>query len=104
MWKIANGMVPNCGIKQSIGSDSRLGLRYEVPMTPNNRWGTLKDSSFQILGPRCWNALPNDLRNSKETEFLTFKKECDLYLETVRDQPRVGSSLHAKNGLFDIVI
>ena len=31
MWKIANGIVPNCGIKQSTGSDSRLGLKYEVP-------------------------------------------------------------------------
>ena len=97
-------MVPNCGIKESSGIESRLGLRYEVPKTPNNKWGSLKDNSFQVLGPRCWNSLPDYIRNSKETEFLNFKKECDIYLDTVKEQPRVGSSNYAKNGLFDIVV
>ena len=104
IWKIGHGLVPNCGINQITGPDTRNGLKYEVPRTPNNRWGTLKDNSFQVLGPRCWNSLPDYLRNSTESEFSNFKKECDLYLETIRDQPRVGSSLHAKNGLFDIVV
>ena len=104
MWKIKNGVVPNCGIFESTGSNSRQGCKFIIPKTPNNKWGRLKDRSFQVMGPRCWNSLPCDIRNSKETEFLLFKKEVDEYLETVKDQPRVGSTVHSKNGLYDIIV
>ena len=104
VWKIAHNLVPNCGIKVASKSGTRQGLKYMIPKTPENRKGTLKDKSFQSIGPRCWNALPIYIRNNTETEFSSFKKECDEYLRTVKDQPRVGYNCYAKNSNYDIVI
>ena len=98
IWKIMHNMVPNCGISVATESNTRQGLKLQVPKTPENSWGTLKDKSFQAIGPRCWNLLLLYLRNSTETEFLKLKKG------TFKDQPRVESSTYAKNGLYDIVI
>ena len=56
MWKLLHGIVPNFGIKEVSGVGSRQGLNFEIPKTPENRWGTLKDKSFQILGSWCWSS------------------------------------------------
>ena len=55
---------------------------------------TLRESSFQINGPRLFNALPKRLREMKTTQD-EFKEALDLFLMTVPDQPRMGGLVPA---------
>ena len=64
----------------------------------------MKDYMFQMQGPKCWNALPQDLRNSKASEFTEFKAECDEFVSTLPIIPRVGCSFYQKKSLEDVCL
>ena len=97
-------MPGNCGITQISDRESRNGLFCLIPVGPKSKAGNLKDSSFQVQGPRCWNALPAYIRNLNCEDFLEFKKEVDCYLGSLPDIPRIGRSTLVKNALYTIFI
>ena len=49
---------------------------------------TLKEASLKIEGARLFNSLPLSLRDFKGTKEV-FKKNLDIFLETIPDEPEV---------------
>ena len=92
VWKILQGIVPNCGVKLSEYNE-RLGRKVSIPnLKRNGRKAiqTLREQSFQINGARLFNCLPKQLRNIKTCQD-DFKAALDKHLSSVPDQPRIGS-------------
>ena len=102
VFKILNNLVPNCGVQVTTKSESRTGLKIEVPWCSDTPEGRLKEQSFQVSGPSLWNTLPISIRNL-DTDLLSFKTELDKYLDTLEDNPRTGSTLQGRNSLKDIL-
>ena len=94
VWKILQGLVPNCGV-QVIDAESkeRLGRRCKVPSMnkqASSAVQSLRDTSFQVTGPKLFNCLPKWLRNLKTLSLEEFKEKLDLVLSQVPDEPRIG--------------
>ena len=51
---------------------------------------SLRDTSFQVTGPKLFNCLPKWLRNLKTLSLEEFKEKLDLVLSQVPDEPRIG--------------
>ena len=96
VWKILQGISPNCRV-ELVPANERLGRRCAVPrLLPGGRAAiqTLREHSFQVNGPRLFNSLPKRLRNMKTSQ-EEFKESLDAFLETIPDQPRMGSLVPA---------
>merc|ERR1719319_729650 len=96
VWKIIQGLVPNCGV-EGAPPNERLGRRCVVPpLLPQGRAAiqTLREHSFQVDGPRLFNVLPKKIREMR-TGMEDFKEALDLFLMAVPDQPRMGSLVPA---------
>ena len=92
VWKILHGLAPNCGV-ELVQTNKRQGRRCAVPsLLAGGRAAiqTLREQSFQVDGPRLFNALPKSLRELKGTQ-EEFKEALDTFLMTVPDHPRMGS-------------
>ena len=92
VWKILQGIVPNCGVNLSEENE-RLGRKVSIPnLKRNGRKAiqTLREQSFQINGARLFNCLPKQLGNIKTCQD-DFKAALDKHLSSVPDQPRIGS-------------
>ena len=63
IWKILEGRVPNCGIKET--ENIRKGRLCMIPPLKmcSARVKTLRENSFQIVGPKLFNCLPDKIRN-----------------------------------------
>ena len=81
--KILKGLVPNPGIIQRTDEKHRLGITLEIPKVSSK----LRAESFTVIGPKTFNALPQDLRDLK-VSMDTFKTHLDHYLELIPDIPR----------------
>ena len=91
-WKILQGMVPNCGIEVSE-SNERLGRRCKIPKLQKKATPAvqkLRDTSFQVSGPKLFNCLPKWLRNKRSLTIDEFKEKLDSILAKVPDEPRIG--------------
>ena len=96
VWKILQGLAPNCGVELAQPSE-RLGRRCAVPpLLPGGRAAiqTLREHSFQIQGPRLFNVLPKKIREMRTSQD-DFKEALDLFLMTQPDQPRMGGLVPA---------
>ena len=96
VWKILQGTTPNCGVELAP-ANGRLGRRCAVPqLLPGGRATiqTLREHSFQVDGPRLFNSLPKRIRDLKTSQ-EEFKESLDAFLETIPDQPRIGSLVPA---------
>ena len=92
VWKTLEGIVPNLTGRSKIVA--RSSFRYgrvccipPVSAGPKNRLQGLREGSFCVKGPLLFNALPSHLRNMTGVSHLTFKKELDMFLRTVADEP-----------------
>ena len=81
-WKVINGLVPNPGICLLPDSDRR-GILCKVPATKDN----MRNNSYQVIGPRLFNALPKELRNMKCSK-ADFKFALDTFLCKIPDEPQ----------------
>ena len=87
-WKIMEGLVPNCGLKWT-NSEERRGRICEVPKLKGSaEVQKLRRQSFQMSGPKLWNALPKNLRNAKNCGLEQFKELLDCFLSKVPDEPK----------------
>ena len=92
VWKILEKYAPNCGI-EIAPENKRLGRKCKIPsLVPNGRRAiqTLRENSFQINGARLFNCLPKKLREIQKDQDM-FKSELDIFLQTIPDEPRIGS-------------
>ena len=69
--------------------DNRKGRFCEVPsLKPAER--IKRDNSFQVAGPKLFNCLPKNLRNTTNCTLEDFKEQLDEYLTCVPDEPKIG--------------
>ena len=88
IWKIMEGLVPNCGLKWTA-TDERRGRLCEVPKLKGSaEVQRLRRQSFQMSGPKLWNSLPKNLRNVKNCGLEQFKELLDCFLSKVPDEPK----------------
>ena len=97
VWKVLQGLTPNCGVEEVAPANQRLGRRCAVPgLRPGGRAAvqTLREASFQVDGPRLFNTLPKKLREIRTSQD-DFKEALDQYLMSVPDQPKMASLVPA---------
>ena len=110
-WKVLEGMVPNCGIKSN--SSERRGRECLVPLAKGTQAvQSIRDQSFQKVGPSLFNCLPGHLRDSTKQSTEEFKEKLDRFLATMPDQPVIGDLVPAvcnqhtarpSNSLIDVI-
>ena len=96
VFKSLKGLVPWCGVKVDSTVGPRRGLMAAVPPLAGSRARvqTLKDQSFQYVGPKLFNCLPSELR-TLEPSLLSFKSRLDSWLAGVKDCPMTHGRPHA---------
>ena len=89
VWKIMEGLSPNCGVSWSPVSERNGRLCY-VPARNKGKANVqaMRMQSFQVSGPRLFNSLPKSLRNIKNCSIEDFKMKLDLFLTKVPDEPK----------------
>ena len=90
IWKIIEGRVPNCGIK--VQDNNRRGRLCEInPIKKNcsQKIKTLRENSFQIVGPHLFNCLPSKIRNTTKCSIDDFKSSLDQFLAKIPDEPKL---------------
>jgi hypothetical protein len=88
--KVMENIVPNCGLEITNKNKNRNGRKCLVRKLrgpPKSR--TLRDSSFQCVGPRLFNALPKEIQNLTSISIEEFKKNLDKLLTQIPDEPKV---------------
>ena len=61
-WKIIEGISPNCGL--IVTNSDRRGRQLVIPpVKSNGKVSSLREASFQVHGPRLFNALPKSIIN-----------------------------------------
>ena len=88
-WKTIEGLVPNCGIK--VHTNERRGRFCEIPPIngrATQRLKTIREKSFNINGPKLFNALPSSIRNTSKCSIEEFKLKLDQWLSNIPDQPK----------------
>ena len=88
VWKTIEAMVPGNGVCLAP-EDNRKGRFCKIPsLKPAER--TKRDISFQVAGPKLFNCLPKNLRNTTNCTLEDFKEQLDEYLTCVPDEPKIG--------------
>ena len=59
------------------------------PVRGKGKIQSLRESSFQVHGPRIFNSLPRAIRNLQKISIDDFKEKLDMYLETIPDEPKL---------------
>ena len=93
-WKILEGQVPNCGVSVKV-EGGRVGRMCTIPRRNTQARvavQTIREQTYQVHGPRLYNALPAHIRNMTKCPLDEFKMALDVFLETVPDEPRVRGS------------
>ena len=92
IWKILEGIAPNCGIVSTRQEDDRQGRKVKVPKIKTGAKAAakaLREQTFQVHGPQLFNILPPFLRNMTKCPLEIFKEELDKYLMMIPDEPSV---------------
>ena len=70
VWKVLEGLVPNCGINVIPNSENaRLGRRFPISSASSK----LRTQTFQDHGPKLFNSLPAKLRNLTDAHLINSK-------------------------------
>ena len=80
MYKTVSNISP-CYLSMSLdlSEPKRKGLRSQHNLNiPRTFFKKAGDQSFSVAGPRVWNSLPIQIRNSKSADL--FKKQLKTYL------------------------
>jgi hypothetical protein len=89
VWKIMEGLSPNCGVSWSPNSE-RNGRLCSIPARNKGKANVqaMRNQSFQVSGPRLFNSMPKSLRNTRNCSIEEFKMKLDLFLTKVPDEPK----------------
>ena len=91
IWKIMEGLTPNCGISWSETKERNGGVCKIPALKGRSSVQTIRAQSFQVSGPRLFKAMPKQIRNIKNSSLDEFKILLDTYLEKVPDEPKTPS-------------
>ena len=106
--KILKGLVPNFSdpsYKLKTYCSQIRGMLCLIPgiqTGASERLRSLKDMTFAVRGPRLFNCLPKNLRDTNLT-LDAFKALLDKWLEGIPDEPRLENypSVSATNSIID---
>ena len=100
IWKILEGRVPNCGI--TAAHNDRKGRLCTIPALKkcNQSIKTLRENSFQVVGPKLFNCLPAKIRNTSKCSTEEFKMILDQYLAKIPDEPKLPGYTPAASNLY----
>lgn len=97
VWRILEGLTPNFNRPSSGGINAnwnaRRGRMCDVPAVRRQAPAPIQRirySSFGIVGPRLFNMLPKELRNTTACNLEVFKRKLDTFLRSVPDEPLVS--------------
>ena len=91
IWKIMEGLTPNCGVTWSQMTERNGRLCKIPPLKGTRSVPTLRNQSFQVSGPRLFNSMPKTLRNMTNCSLEEFKESLDTFLKNVPDEPKSES-------------
>ena len=91
IWKIMEGLTPNCGVTWSQMTERNGRLCKIPPLKGTRSVQTLRNQSFQVSGPRLFNSMPKTLRNMTNCSLEEFKESLDTFLKNVPDEPKSES-------------
>ena len=92
VWKILEGLAPNCSIQSAKSDDKRQGRKCKLQTIKTGARASakaLREQTFQVHGPQLFNCLPPFLRNMTKCSVEIFKENLDKYLMTIPDEPSV---------------
>ena len=96
VWKILEKKVPNFSAGNEITSQNgRKGRKcVERPYNRNvpTKVQALRESSFGVMGPKLFNLLPKDIRDTRISTSVTlddFKHKLDNFLSRIPDEPQL---------------
>ena len=96
VWRILERQVPNIADPDEGGVKSKWHIRRgrvcHVPAIKSQASHAVKSlrfKSFAIHGPRLFNVLPANIRNTTECPVDTFKRKLDKFLRSVPDEPQI---------------
>ena len=79
MYKTVSNICPHyLSTSLDLSEPKRKGLRSEHNLNIPRTFKKAGDQAFSVAGPRVWNCLPNQIRNSKSID--VFKKQLKTYL------------------------
>ena len=82
-------MVPDSGIEKASEINDRLGRKCKIPsLKPKERMK--RESSFQVAGPKVFDAIPKNVRNITSCGAEDFKLKLDAFLSKLPDEPKIG--------------
>ena len=88
VWKILEGISPNCGIEESFSD--RRGREVKVPfIRGKSPVQAIREKSFQVHGAKLFNAIPKSIRNLRKISIEDFKFKLDKFLEGIPDEPKL---------------
>ena len=87
-WKSLKGIVPDFGLVPTLSMGRNGGLRCKIPDVTGTkeRIQTLRENSLVTEGPRLFNSLPKQLRDTTMS-LESFKSRLDTLLALIPDQP-----------------
>ena len=91
-WKVIEGRVPDCGIKVSQWM-GKNGRKCEIPPLvkgAKEKMKTMRDSTFQVSGPKLFNAMSKNIRDLTKCGIVDFKEKLDMFLTRIPDEPAVS--------------
>ena len=93
--------MPNSGITES--NNLRLGRLCVIPGLKTSckaKVKSLRENSFQIVGPRLFNCLPQNIRNLRKCSIEEFKSKLDEYLARIPAEPKLPGYTPSASDLF----
>ena len=84
-WKVLEGLVPNCGIEK-IQTGENSNRRCRIPSGKSKQ----RAQSFQVGGPKLFNSMPANIRDTSNCSLDDFKEKLDRYLTNIPDEPKIG--------------
>ena len=91
IWKLIEGIVPDCGVRESHNQETRLGRRVAATNGPGR--STLTGQTLQVQGSKLFNSIPRSIRNLSGCGPEEFKFHLDEYLTTLYDEPPTPGSV-----------
>ena len=105
IYKMILHAVPNPGFTWDYCPRTRQ-LKVNPKTSHKQGWiHTIRNSSFAVVGPKLFNALPIEIRKlpdptkTNEKNIESFKKLVDQYLSTVPDNPGTANSILYHKGI-----
>ena len=99
VWKIIEGLAPNCGIETT--TNERLGRFCKLPVLKKcpAKVSRLRENSFQVKGPQLFNSLPKEIRDKSKCSLTDFKELLDNYLSRIPDEPNIPGNEYTPSGI-----